>query len=162
MLTGNIGIEGGGVNPLRGQNNVQGACDMGGLPNVFTGYQPVTNADRPGRRSRRPGASPLSAKVGLTVDRDDPGGHEGRSGRSTSWARTRWSPTRTCATSRRACKKLDFLVVQDIFLTETARLADVVLPGACFAEKHGTFTNTERRVQRVRQAVDAPGAARAD
>ena len=163
MLCGNVGVEGGGVNPLRGQNNVQGACDMGGLPNVYTGYQRVTDLAVRERMAKAWGVARFRTKPGLDGDGDDERPHpRARSRPSTSSVRTPWSPTLISIMPEKSLKKLDFLVVQDIFLTETAELAHVVLPSASFAEKEGTFTNTERKVQRVRKAVDRPGEARED
>jgi predicted molibdopterin-dependent oxidoreductase YjgC len=155
MLTGQIGRPSTGVNPMRGQNNVQGACDMGGLPNVYPGYQVVTDGSVREKFEQAWNAK-LSNKVGYTIpdmmDRltdgtlkclyilgensvlSDPNTHH----------------------VVHALKSAEFLVVQDIFLTETAQLAHVVFPGACWAEKEGTFTNTERNVQRVRKAVEHP------
>lgn len=159
MLTGNIGRSGTGVNPLRGQNNVQGACDMGGLPNVFTGYQPVTNEEA---RKKMAGAwkvDTLSDKVGLKVTEMVPKAHSGELKALYIIGENPLVSDPDLSHAEASMEHLDFMVVQDIFLTETAQKADVVLPSACFAEKEGTFTNTERRVQRVRKAVDAPGEA---
>lgn len=161
MLTGNIGKPGAGVDPLRGQNNVQGACDMGALPNFYTAYQRVT--DRPARdKFEAAWGVPLPEKVGLTVI-------EMLNAARTGAIKGMWVIGENPAMSdpdaehvRQALEQLDFLVVQDIFMTETAKLADVVLPAASFAEKDGTFTNTERRVQRIRRAVAPPGDARPD
>lgn len=161
MLTGNVGRLSTGVNPLRGQNNVQGACDMGALPNVFPGYQVVTDG---GIRSKFETfwKAPLDAEVGLALTEMLPAAAEGRiKGLFILGENPVVSDPDSHHVSD-ALKNLGFLVVQDIFLTETGRLADVVLPAACFAEKDGTFTNTERRVQRVRKAVEPPGQARAD
>lgn len=161
MLTGNIGKPGAGVNPLRGQNNVQGACDMGALPNVFTAYQRVTDAAAREKFENAWGVK-LPDKNGLTVVETMNAAHEHR-------VKGMWIIGENPAMSDpdsdhvlEALEHLDFLVVQDIFLTETAQLAEVVLPAASFAEKDGTFTNTERRVQRVRKAVEPPGEARPD
>lgn len=163
MIAGKVGIEGGGVNPLRGQNNVQGACDMGALPNVMTGYQPVTSEDVLAKFQQGWSTGVrLSNKVGLTVTEMFPAALAGK-------IKALWimgeNPALSDANSEHIAKALDaldLLVVQDIFLTETAQHADVVLPAASFAEQDGTFTNTERRVQRVRQAVHAPGNALSD
>ena len=162
MLCGNLGIEGGGVNPLRGQNNVQGACDMGGLPNVFTGYQPVTNDDVRQRLEEKWQVSDLSGKPGLTVTDMVPKAHSGEIKALYIIGENPLVSDPDLNHAEKSFSNLDFLVVQDIFLTETAKLAHVVLPSSCFAEKEGTFTNTERRVQRVRKAVDPPGEAKAD
>ncbi|EKD38857.1 MAG: hypothetical protein ACD_75C00585G0002 [uncultured bacterium] len=162
MLTGNLGKESSGVNPLRGQNNVQGACDMGGLPNVFTAYQPVTSSAAIEKFAKAWGVDNLSANVGLTI----PGMLEGLE-KETVKALYVLGENPVVSDPdvkhvRKALEKADFLVVQDIFLTATAELADVVLPGVSFAEKDGTFSNTERRVSRVRQAVEPSGEARQD
>ena len=162
MLTGNLGMAGGGVNPLRGQNNVQGACDMGGLPNVYSGYQPVTNEQLARKMEAAWGVTGLPTKIGLKVTEMIP---KARNGELKALYIIGENPLVSDADLNHAAKSmahLDFLVVQDIFLTETAQLADVVLPSACFAEKDGTFANTERRVQRIRKAVDAPGEAKND
>lgn len=162
MVTGNVGRESTGVNPLRGQNNVQGSCDMGGLPNVFPGYQPVTQEAVSGKFADAWGVDRLSGQIGLTIPEMLTGIDEDR-------VHALWIMGENPVVSdpdaqhvEKALKKVDFLVVQDIFLTPTARLADVVLPGCSFAEKDGTFANTERRVTRVRQAVDPVGASKAD
>jgi len=161
LLTGNIGKESGGVNPLRGQNNVQGACDMAALPNVLPGYQKVTDEVLRGKFEEAWGKT-LPDKVGLTVVEMV---NEALSGNIKALYVFGENPAVSDPNlnhSRKALEKVDFLVVQDIFLTETTKYADVVLPGACFAEKDGTFTNTERRVQMVRKAVEPPGDARQD
>jgi len=162
MLCGNLGIEGGGVNPLRGQNNVQGACDMGGLPNVFTAYQPVNNPDALKKMEEAWGVTGLSAKPGLKATEMVPLAHEGKVKALYIIGENPLVSDPDLNHAEHCLKHLDFLVVQDIFLTETAKLADVVLPSACFAEKEGTFSNTERRVQRVRKAVEPPGQAKDD
>jgi formate dehydrogenase alpha subunit len=161
LLTGNIGQPGAGVDPLRGQNNVQGSCDVGALPNFYTGYQRVTD-DTAREKFEKAWSVKLPPKPGLTVIEMFNAAHEGK-------IKAMWIIGENPATSdpdaqhvRSALEHLDFLVVQDIFLTETAQLADVVLPAASFAEKDGTFTNTERRVQRVRKAINPPGEAKAD
>jgi formate dehydrogenase alpha subunit len=160
MLTGNVGRESTGVNPLRGQNNVQGACDVGGLPNVYPGYQRVTDEAARAKFARAWGGAP-PARVGLTLPEMLDAAGDGIRGLYIMAENSLLSDPDINHT-RAAIERLDFLVVQDIFLTETARMADVVLPGASFAEKDGTFTNTDRRVRRVRQAVEPPGEARAD
>ncbi len=161
MITGHVGKEFSGVNPLRGQNNVQGACDMGALPNVFPGYQDVTDPEkikffeeqwevtlnkRPGLRIPEMIDLALTGEVkAMYVMGEDPALTD--PDLNHVW---------------KALENLDFLVVQDLFITETARFADVILPAACYAEKDGTFTNTERRVQRVRKAVEPPEECRED
>ena len=161
MLTGNVGKESTGVNPLRGQNNVQGACDLGALPNVYPGYQSVEDAAIRGKFETAWG-KPLSPNKGLTIV-------EILHAIETNDIRALYIMGENPALSdpnltrtRKALENVEFLVVQDIFLTETAEYADVVLPSACFAEKSGTFTNTERRVQLLRKAVNAPGQAQDD
>ena len=162
MLCGNVGIECGGVNPLRGQNNVQGACDMGGLPNVFSGYQPVDSLDAKKKMAQAWGVDTLPDKKGLTiVEIVDAAAHGDVKGLYIMGENPMLSDPDLNHVEE-GFGNLDFLVVQDIFLTETAQMADVVLPAASFAEKDGTFTNTERRVQRVRKAIDSPGSARGD
>ena len=161
MLTGNVGKENTGVNPLRGQNNVQGACDMGALPNVFPGYQPVTDAGTRKKFEDAWGVS-LDNSVGLTIMEMMNGAGEGTVKAMFILGEDPLSSDPNVSHVREAIENLDFLVVQDIFLTESAKLADVVLPGVSFAEKEGTFTNTDRRVQRVRQAIKPKGSARPD
>lgn len=161
MLTGNIGKESTGVNPLRGQNNVQGACDMGGLPNVFTGYQPVSDPSARKKFEEAWGCE-LSDRPGLSATEMFPAILEGKVKGMIILGE---NPVLTDADSQhveKALKSLDFLMVIDIFQTPTSDLGHVVLPGASFAEKEGTFTNTERRVQLIRKAVEPPGDARAD
>ena len=161
MLTGNVGSPGAGVNPLRGQNNVQGACDMGCLPDVYPGYQRVADPAVQAKFESAWGCA-LPSAPGLTltqmIDRASHGKMKALYLIGENPALS--EPNQSHAVA--ALKRLDLLVVQDIFLTETAKLAHVVLPAASFAEKNGTFTNTERRVQRVRQAVLPPGEARPD
>ncbi len=162
MLCGNIGVDGGGVNPLRGQNNVQGACDMGCLPNVFSGYQTVTDENNIKKFAAAWGELKITSKPGLTVTEMFGGAESGRikaiyvMGENPVLSDPDQQHVEHCI----HC--LDFFIVQDIFLTETAKLADVVLPSTCFAEKEGTFTNTERLVQRVRKAAEPPGEAKED
>lgn len=161
MLTGQIGRESTGVNPLRGQNNVQGACDMGGLPNVYSGYQAVNVADNR-KKFEAAWNAKLPDQVGLTI----PGMVSGlAAGKVKALYVVGENPMLSdpdVGHVEQALGKAELLVVQDIFLTPTAELAHVVLPGTSFAEKEGTFTNTERRVQRVRQAIQPVGDARPD
>ncbi len=161
LLTGNIGKPSTGVNPLRGQNNVQGACDMGALPNVYPGYQKVDNDEVRAKFETAWGVE-LSGKAGTThVEIFD----EIEDGKIKAMYIVGENPVLSEANSNhvvQAIKQLEFLVVQDIFLSETAQLADVVLPAASFAEKDGTFTNTERRIQRVRKVISPVGGARTD
>ncbi|MDV2482634.1 formate dehydrogenase subunit alpha [Methanoculleus sp. Wushi-C6] len=165
MLTGNLGKPGAGVNPLRGQNNVQGACDMGALPNVYSGYQKVTDEPAQQKMKEMWGVDRLAeGKVGYTVTEmvnilaDKPGELKCMyiMGENPMLS----DPDLTHV--EHGLKNLEFLVVQDIFMTETAAMADVVLPAACYAEKDGTQTNTERRVQRWKKAQDPPGEAKPD
>ncbi len=161
MLTGNVGKECAGVNPLRGQNNVQGACDMGALPNLYSGYQRV---DDPVIRAKFEKAwnAQLSDKPGLTVVEILNAAVERKIRGVYIMGENPMLSDPDMHHVQAALESLDFLVVQDIFLSETAELADVVLPAYSFAEKNGTFTNTERRVQRIRAAVAPPGQARDD
>jgi len=161
MLCGKVGMEGGGCNPLRGQNNVQGACDMGALFNTLPGYGGLDDDDlfdcyeklwnvklprRPGKPATEVWDNIMKGDIrALYIFGEDPAIADANIGHV-----------------RQALEEVDFLVVQDIFLTETAKAADVVFPAACFAEKDGTFASTERRVQRVRKAVDPPGDAKPD
>jgi predicted molibdopterin-dependent oxidoreductase YjgC len=161
MLTGNLGKEGAGVNPLRGQNNVQGACDLGALPNVFTGYQKVAD-EQANKKFSEAWKVELSSEVGLSIMEIMKAAEEGKVRALYILGENPMVTDPDVGHVKEALESLDLLVVQDIFLTETAALADVVLPGVCFAEKDGTFTNTERRVQRVRKAVDPPGEAKQD
>ncbi len=162
MLCGNLGKPGGGVNPLRGQNNVQGACDMGGLPNVYPAYQPVTDPDIAKKMEAAWGVTGLSTDIGLKVTEMIPKAHSGEFKALYIIGENPLVSDPDLNHAQKSMANLDLLVVQDIFMTETAQMADVVLPSACFAEKEGTFSNTERRVQRVRKAVDAPGEAKDD
>ncbi len=159
MLCGNMGFAGGGVNPLRGQNNVQGACDMGGLPDVYSGYQKVIDPAARRRMAEAWKVEQLSDRPGMKATQMIPAAHDGKLKALYIIGENPLVSDPDVNHAEKSLKNLDFLVVQDIFLTETARLADVVLPTACYAEKDGTFSNTERRVQRVRKAVDAPGEA---
>jgi formate dehydrogenase major subunit len=161
MICGNVGIEGGGVNPLRGQNNVQGACDMGALPIVFTGYQPVVNDEARAKFEKAWGVS-LPPKPGITIVETLNAAHEGKVKALYIMGENPMLSDPDLSHAEEALKHLDLLIVQDILLSETAKVAHVVLPAACFAEKDGTFSNTERKVQMIRKAVEAPGQAKAD
>jgi len=161
MLTGNIGRPGVGVNPLRGQNNVQGACDMGAYPNVYSGYQKCELPEMRKKMEDAWGVKDLPGWYGATLTEQinqagDP---------IKAMYFLGLNPVVSYPDSnhvKRSLEKLDFMVVQDIFWNETCKYADVVLPGACFAEKDGTFTSGERRINRVRKAVNPPGDAKAD
>ncbi len=161
MLTGNMGRASTGVNPLRGQNNVQGACDMGGLPDVYSGYQKVHLPEIQAKMEQAWGTK-LSAKAGLPVTKIMPAAIAGDIKGIYIMGENPVVSDPDQAHIIKALENLEFLVVQDIFLTETARLADVVLPAACFAEKNATFTNSERRIQRVRKAVEPPAGVPED
>ncbi len=161
MLTGNVGRCSSGVNPLRGQNNVQGACDLGALPNVYPGYQAVGN-EALREKFEKAWDAKLSPLPGLTVTEVIPSIGEGKIKALYIVGENPALSDPDAAHAQELISQLDFLVVQDIFLTETAQLADVVLPGASFAEKDGTFTNTERRVQRVRKVIEPLGDSKAD
>ena len=161
LLTGNVGRDSSGVNPLRGQSNVQGACDMGALPNVYPGYQRV---DRPEVKAKFEQAwgAPLDDTPGLTHLEILNGVTGGRIKAIYLVGENPALSEADATHARAAMDEVEFLVVQDIFLTESAQYADVVLPAVTFAEKDGTFTNTERRVQRVRKAIEPLGDARTD
>ena len=162
MLTGNVGREFTGVNPLRGQNNVQGACDVGGLPNVYPGYQKVTIPEVREKFEKAWGVENLDDQIGLTHTEIFDAVLDGQ---ITAIYLVGENPYLTEANSkhaRKALEKLEFLVVQDLFFSETAQYADVVLPAASYAEKEGTFTNTERRVQRIRRAIPPRGDSKPD
>jgi len=161
LMTGNLGRESTGINPLRGQNNVQGATDMGCIPDFYPGYQKV-NIPAVRQKFEKLWGVKLSDKIGLKATEMIEAAINGK-------IKTMYIMGENPALSDpdvnhtiEALSRLDFLIVQDIFMTETAELADVVLPAACFAEKNGTFTNTERRVQRVRKAIEPPGEAKED
>jgi len=161
MLLGNMGVPGGGVNPLRGQNNVQGACDMGGLPDVYPGYQRVT-LESARQKFEQAWGIPLPDNVGMTVTEMIPAAGEGKIkalyilGEDPVMSDPNSNHVRHCLAH------CDFVLLQEIFPSETSTYADVLLPGVSFAEKSGTFTNTERRVQMVRQAIQPLGEAQPD
>jgi len=161
MMLGNIGIPGGGVNPLRGQNNVQGACDMGGLPNVYPGYQAVT-VDAVKQKFETAWGVALSNKVGLTVTEMIPLAGEGKLKALYILGEDPIMSDPDSAHIRHCLETCEFIALQEIFPSETSKYADVLLPGVTFAEKSGTFTNTERRIQLVRKAIEPVGDARQD
>jgi formate dehydrogenase major subunit len=161
MLTGNIGKPSTGVNPLRGQNNVQGACDMGSLPNVYPGYQAVNVPENKTKFESAWGCT-LSDTPGLTHTEIFDAVHSGKIKALYLVGENPFLSEANSSHATEALQRAEFLVVQDIFLTETAELADVILPAASFAEKDGTFTNTERRVQRVRKAIEPRGDSKPD
>lgn len=203
MLLGNMGIPGGGVNPLRGQNNVQGACDMGALPNVFPGYQPVADSSAHAKFADTWALRGVGLQPAISRSRTRESSGREDSSRENSLGSLTTSATagklKACPTTpgltvtemvegagrgdvralyilgedpamsepdsnhaRECLERAEFIVLQEILVSETAHYADVLLPGASFAEKHGTFTNTERRVQLVRQAIPPIGAAKPD
>ena len=170
MLLGNMGVKGGGVNPLRGQNNVQGACDMGALPNVFPGYQSVTNQDFINKfetawetkfSDDRPNIG-LTNKPGLTSTEMIPLAGEGKIKALYIMGENPIATDPDVNHTRKCLQACEFIVLQEIFPSETSEYADVLLPGVSFAEKDGTFTNTERRVQLVRQAINPKAEAKPD
>jgi len=161
MLTGNIGKPGTGVNPLRGQNNVQGACDMGALPNVYPGYQAAGN-EAIREKFEVAWDANLNPTPGKVLTEILPAAYEGKIKAIYLMGENPYLSDPDASHVREALKKLEFFVVQDIFLSETAQLASVVLPATSFAEKDGTFSNTERRVQRVRKAIEPVGNSRPD
>ncbi|TET44957.1 MAG: formate dehydrogenase subunit alpha [Dehalococcoidia bacterium] len=154
MLTGNVGRPGTGVNPLRGQNNVQGACDMGALPNLFPGYQAVTDKEIGKKIAGIWGVAKLPSDVGLTVVEMMNFAREGKIKAMYIMGENPMISDPDISHVEEGLNNLDFLVVQDIFPTETAKLADVVLPAASWAEKEGTYTGTDRRVQLSRKAIE--------
>jgi formate dehydrogenase alpha subunit len=164
MLLGNMGLPGGGTNPLRGQNNVQGACDLGGLPNVYSGYQRVTDPALREKFAKAWGLVPedLSLDVGLTVTEMMPKAAEGEMEVLYILGEDPIMSDPDTSHIRKALETCGLVVLQEIFPSETAPYADILLPGASFAEKDGTFTNTERRIQLVHKAVESPGSARSD
>lgn len=161
LMTGNVGKYGAGINPLRGQNNVQGACDMGCLPADLPGYQKVI---KPGVIDKFEQAwhRPLSNKVGRTLPEMLQGAADGSVRMLYIFGENPAVSDPDTTHVEHALEACEFMVVQDIFMNETAAFADVVLPAASFAEKDGTFTNTERRIQRVRKVIEPQGSAKAD
>ncbi len=161
LATGKIGREGSGLNPLRGQNNVQGACDAGAISEYYPGYQKVNDEKNKEKFEKLWGAK-LSEKIGLTATEMTEAADAEKIKAMYIMGENPLLSDPDINYTREAFEKLEFLVVQDIFMSETAELAHVILPASCFAEKDGTFTNTERRVQRVRKAVEPPGEAMED
>ncbi len=162
MMTGNVGRESTGVNPLRGQSNVQGACDLGGLPNVFPGYQDVTDKEIRQKFADYWDVDGFPEDPGLTVVEIF---HACEKGDVKGLYIMGENPVISDPDQKHVIEALEnteFTVVQDIFFSDTAEYADVVLPAACFAEKEGTKTNSERRIQKIRPAVDPPGEAKPD
>ena len=162
MLTGHVGKECTGVNPLRGQNNVQGACDMGALPNVFSGYQKVIDENSCQKFEEHWGVTGIPRQVGKTVTDMLALAHSGEIKALYVMGENPMMSDPDTNHVRKALENLELLIVQDIFPTETAQLAHVVLPGCSYAEKNGTFTNSERRVMRVRKVIEPLGESRPD
>lgn len=161
LLTGNIGKPSAGAMPTRGQNNVQGACDMGCVPSVLPGYQPITDPEVR-RKFEEAWGCEIPTEPGLTMVEFL---QEALRGNVKALYIVGMDPVYSVSDTNRvreALERAEFVVFQDIFLTESAKLGDVILPAACFAEKEGTFTNLERRVQRVRKALEPPGEAKPD
>lgn len=161
MLTAHIGIPKTGLNPLRGQNNVQGACDMGALPDNYTGYQKVFD-QKSRKKFERAWGVKLPLTPGLTLTEMFDAVLKGNIRAMYVMGENPVLSDPNANQTINALKKLDFLVVQDIFLSDTAEFADVILPSATFAEKDGTFTNTERRVQKIRPAIKPIGESKPD
>ena len=160
MMLGNMGMECGGVNPLRGQNNVQGACDMGALPNVFPGYQKVTDAAAREKFSKAWQVDALPDKVGLMIPQMMEGLANGQVRGFYIFGENMANTEPNITKVEHELSRAEFLVCQDIFQNETTRFAHVVFPAAAWSENDGTFTNSERRVSRVRTASPAPGQAK--
>lgn len=161
LLTGNLGRQGTGLNPLRGQNNVQGCSDSGGLPNVFPGYQSVGD-DKIRAKFEAAWNTTLPSEPGLTTMEMVDAAERGAIQAYIVMGENPMMSEPDLRHARHVMESLDFVLVQDIFMNETSEYADVILPAASFAEKTGTFTNTDRRVQLVRKALDPPGEARPD
>lgn len=161
LVTGHVGYENAGINPLRGQNNVQGACDMGALPNTYPGYQAVENEKSIKFFSDFYGVE-MNPKTGMRIPEMMDAAVDGQVHAMYVMGEDPVLSDPDANHVKKAMSSLDFLVVQEIFMSETAKFADVVLPATCYAEKDGTFTASERRVQRVRKAVNPPGEAKLD
>jgi len=161
LMCGHVGKSGTGVNPLRGQNNVQGCSDSGGLPNVYTAYQRVDDSQVQARFEQAWGIK-LSPTPGLTATEMVDGAYKGAVKAMFILGENPMMSEPNQNHTRKALENLDFLVCQDIFINETGEMADVILPATSFAEKDGTFTNTDRRIQRCRAAVEPVGSSRPD
>ena len=160
MLLGNVGFECGGVNPLRGQNNVQGACDMGALPNVFPGYQRVDNADARAKFAKAWNVENLPDKPGMMMPTMLENLPTGKVKALYVFGENLANTEPDIRHVEHCLESAEFMVCQDIFPTETTRFADVILPAAAWSENDGTFSSSERRVNRVRTASLAPGQAK--
>jgi len=161
LMTGNVGRPGTGLHPLRGQNNVQGASDAGLIPMVFPGYQAVGD-ERARARFESAWGARLDPRPGLTVTEILAAALDGRMRGMYMLGENPFLSDPNINKVRKALAALEFLAVQDIFLTETAEFADVILPASSFFEKEGTYTNTDRRVQIGRKVLEPPGQARLD
>jgi len=162
LMTGHLGVRSAGMNPLRGQNNVQGANDAGASPVFFPGYHSVGNPDSQAHFEKAWGTELCDQPgMNLNVMMKQMGSHGSIKALYVMGEDILMSEPNATKVIE-GLETLEFLVVQDIFMTETAKYADVILPAACFAEKDGVFTNSDRRVQRVRKAVEPPGEAKAD
>lgn len=161
LATGHVGIESAGVNPLRGQNNVQGACDIGALPNSFPGYPSVTDP-KAIAFFESIWKTKLNPKLGLRIPEMLDKAVEGEVKAMIVMGEDPVLSDPDANHVKKAFQSMDFVVSLEIFMSETAKFADVIFPAACYAEKEGTFTASERRVQRVRKAVEAPGQAKPD
>jgi len=161
LLTGNIGKECSGIYPLMGQNNGQGAFNMGALPDFCTDFQPVSDITVR-KKFEKIYKTKLPKNKGLKIREMFDGAYKGKVKAMYVMGADPLMSEPDTTRVKKALGKLDFLIVQDIFMSNTAQYADVILPAACFAEKDGTFTNIERRVQRIRKTVEAPGKAKAD
>ena len=159
MLLGNVGVENGGVNPLRGQNNVQGACDMGALPGGFVGYQSVANPESIAKFSEAWGTQNLNPKIGITMPEMMAGLPDKKIRGFFIMGENLANSEPNIAHVEHQLSSAEFLVVCDIFPTETTRFAHVILPSAAWSESEGTYTNSERRVNLVRKIKRAPGLA---
>ncbi len=161
LLTGNLGRPGTGLNPLRGQNNVQGCSDSGGLPNVFPGYQSVAD-EQIRTKFETAWNARLPSEPGLTTMEMVDAAESGAIRAYYVMGENPMMSEPDLRHARHVMENLDFILVQDIFMNETSEYADVILPAASFAEKEGTFTNSDRRVQLIRKAIDPPGEALPD
>jgi predicted molibdopterin-dependent oxidoreductase YjgC len=161
LMCGHVGKSGTGLNPLRGQNNVQGCSDSGGLPNVFTAYQQV-DAPEVKEKFEKVWGVALNPRPGLTATEMVDGALTGAIRGMYIMGENPMMSEPNLEHARHALEQLEFMVCQDIFINETGEMADVILPATSFAEKDGTFTNSDRRVQRCRQAVPPVGNSRPD
>ena len=160
MLLGNVGVDCGGVNPQRGQNNVQGACDMGALPNVFPGYQAVADSKAQAKFKAAWGVDKLPDKPGLMMPQMIDGLANGKIKAFYCFGENLANTEPDIRHIEHCLESAEFLVCNDLFHTETTRFADVIFPAAAWSENDGTFSNSERRVSRVRTASEPPGIAK--